>query len=78
MVIRIRHRKEWKLFLEVHLWVLLYEHQNFFIYRLYEKSRGKFTFCVLPMIIFDFLADNQGQLSAGTCPNNPNTAQMVT
>lgn len=42
------------------------------------KSRGKFTFCVLPMIILDFLADNQAQLSAGTSPSNPNTAEMVT
>lgn len=42
------------------------------------KSKGKFTFYVLPMIILGFLADNQAQLSAGTCPSNPNTAQMVT
>lgn len=41
------------------------------------KCRGKFTFCVLPTIILDFLADNQAQSSAGISPNNPNTAQMA-
>lgn len=41
------------------------------------KCRGKFAFCVPPMIILDFLADNQAQLSAGICPNNPNRAPMV-
>lgn len=41
------------------------------------KCREKFTFYVLPMIILDILADNQAQLSAGICPNNPNIAQMV-
>lgn len=37
----------------------------------------KFPFCVLPIIILGFLADNQTRLSARICPNNPNIAEMV-